>query len=140
EKYDRTMYLPSGGIGGLDLLQSADALGHVKSVAFTTRKPASSLTKSTVNQEKTIFKGSARKAIKKFPENINVSIVLCLAGVGIDHTQVEIIADPTITVNIHKVEITGSFGTSTLEVTNHPLEANPKTSELAALSIIHTLK
>lgn len=42
ESYDRSIFLPSGAVGGLDLLQNAHALGEVSQVTLTTRKPASS--------------------------------------------------------------------------------------------------
>lgn len=38
-EYKTTLHLPSGAIGGLDLLQNAHALGTITSVSLTTRKP-----------------------------------------------------------------------------------------------------
>src|SRR5690625_2418386 len=39
EAYGRSIYLPSGAIGGLDLLQNAHALGGVSDVSLVTWKP-----------------------------------------------------------------------------------------------------
>ena len=71
---------------------------------------------------------------------MNVSIVLSLAGIGIEKTSVCLIADPHIEKNIHQVDIVGDFGEATFSITNNPLPDNPKTSYLAAMSILGTLK
>lgn len=139
ETYNRSILLPSGGIGGLDLLQSAQA-GEVTAVSLTTRKPATSLDREEISEEKIIFEGNARGAIKQFPTNMNISIILSLAGIGMDKTSVTIISDPNSASNIHEIEINGKFGKAIFKVTNDPMKENPKTSYLAALSVLSTLK
>ena len=134
------MYLPSGAIGGLDLLQNAHALGTVTQVSLTTRKPASSLLNEQIEEAKVVFEGKATDAILQFPKNMNVSIVLALAGIGFDKTKVSLVADPHINQNIHEIKIIGDFGEATLTVKNNPLPENPKTSYLAAMSILGTLQ
>lgn len=136
----KTLHLPSGGIGGLDLVQNARALGNLEKVTLTTRKPASSLVDEPVSAETTIFKGKAREAIDKFPKNMNISIILSLAGLGIDKTEVVLIADPEADKNTHTINISGGFGDAELTVSNNPLPENPKTSALAALSVYATLE
>lgn len=140
EQYRHRLYLPSGAIGGLDLLQNASALGNVTTVALTTRKPAQSLVDEAVFEERVVFEGTAAEAIQLYPKNMNVSIVLALASLGFEQTTVTLIADPQITQNIHHIAIAGDFGEATIEVKNNPLPANPKTSYLAAMSIMGTLK
>lgn len=133
---NRALYLPSGAIGSLDLLQNADALGGVESVTLTTRKPAHTLTDELLEKEQILFTGSAREAIAQFPKNVNVAIVLALAGIGMDRTKVQVIADPTTDKNAHTISIEGAFGSSELTVTNEPLPSNPRTSYLAAISVL----
>jgi aspartate dehydrogenase len=87
-----------------------------------------------------MFEGTASDAIELFPKNINVSIILSLAGLGTEHTHVKIISDPEVEKNNHIIEATGSFGKLSLQVENNPMPNNPKTSYLAALSILSTLK
>lgn len=140
DNYEKKLYLPSGAIGGLDLLQNAHALGSVTSVSLTTRKPASSLIQETVEEEKVIFEGNATDAIKQYPKNMNVSIVLALASIGFDHTKVTLLADPKINKNIHQIEVSGDFGEASFTIANNPLPENPKTSYLAAMSVLGTLK
>ncbi|MGM8212162.1 aspartate dehydrogenase [Virgibacillus sp. W0430] len=140
EQNNRYIYLPSGAIGGLDLLQNAYISEAISEVSLTTRKPAHTLVREPVESSKVVFEGKASDAIKQFPKNINVSIVLALAGLGMDKTNVTIIADPMIENNIHTIEMNGAFGNATFTVTNNPLPENPKTSYLAAMSIRGTLQ
>lgn len=139
-QHKNEIHLPSGAVGGLDILQNAQALGKVSTVFLTTRKPASSLIAEDVAEAKVVFEGTAAEAIERFPKNMNVSIVLALAGMGLEKTTVALIADPHIDKNIHSVEIIGEFGEATITIKNNPLPENPKTSYLAAMSIIGTLK
>lgn len=138
--YRRKIHLPSGAIGGLDLLQNAHTLGTVTNVSLTTRKPAASLIEEPIEQEKVIFSGNAKDAIKQFPKNINVAIVLSLASLGMKQTEVQLIADPQVDKNIHEVNVKGAFGEATFTIKNNPLPSNPKTSYLAAMSIFGTLQ
>lgn len=139
-QYETQLHLPSGAVGGLDLLQNAHALGNVNEVVLTTRKPAHSLIEEEIDEEMIVFEGSAVEGIKKFPKNVNVAIILSLAGIGVEKTKIRLVADPYIERNIHQIEIIGDFGEANFTVTNHPLPENPKTSYLAALSILGTLK
>ena len=54
--------------------------------------------------------------LNSIPKNMNVSIVLALAGIGFDETKVTLVADPKIDKNIHQVEMTGDFGEATLQL------------------------
>ncbi|RLG57921.1 MAG: hypothetical protein DRN88_01930 [Candidatus Hydrothermarchaeota archaeon] len=93
-----------------------------------------------LKERKTLFRGNAIEAIEKFPQNINVAVTLALAGMGIKKTKVEIIADPKVRKNVHRIKVRGSFGEFNFEVKNEVSPKNPKTSYLAALSAIATLK
>lgn len=139
-EYNKKVYLPSGAIGGLDLLQNAHALGTVTSVSLTTSKPARSLINKEIEEATVIFEGNASEAIKQFPKNMNVSIVLALASIGFEQTKVTLVADPQIDKNIHQIDVTGDFGEASFIIKNNPLPENPKTSYLAAMSILGTLK
>lgn len=134
------IYLPSGAIGGLDLLQSANSLGGLKEVCITTRKSYQSLGLDVKYVEECIFDGVALDAIETFPKNVNVALLLSIAGLGADKTAVRVIADPNIQRNTHHIEAKGDFGKMNLLIENEPMPNNPKTSYLAALSIVSTLQ
>jgi aspartate dehydrogenase len=143
------VYLPSGAISGLDGLKSASS-GSIKSVTLTTTKSPESLEGAPFIREKkidlkglkgptTIFEGSAAEAVRAFPANVNVAATLCLAARE-GNVRVRIIADPNIKVNRHEIVAEGDFGQMTTRVENVPSPKNPKTSYLAALSAIATLR
>lgn len=136
----RHIYLPSGAIGGLDLLQSANSIGGLHEVSITTRKSYASLGLELKYEEECLFDGSARDAIEKFPKNVNVALLLSLAGLGADQTRVKVIADPHVQKNTHTINAHGVFGEMDLKIENEPMPNNPKTSYLAALSILSVLR
>jgi len=139
-KNNKNISLPSGAIGGLDLIQSANSLNGLKSVSITTIKPPQSLGLENIDKEETLFEGSAKEAIEFFPKNVNVALVLSYAGLGIDYTKTIVKTDPNLSNNMHIVNIKGTFGEMEIKIKNNPMPNNPKTSYLAALSIISTIK
>ncbi len=144
------LYIPSGAVAGIDGLKSA-SVAQVDSVELTTLKHPSSLegaeyfmekgiNVSNIKEKTILFEGAAKEAVKKFPKNINVSAALSLAGIGFERTIVRIVADPNITTNTHRLKVKGRFGRLSIELQNYPSITNPRTSYLAALSAIATLR
>ena len=138
EEKNVKIFLPSGAIGAIDALSSA-SMEELYEVTLTTIKNPKSFGLE-LKERKTLFRGNAIEAIEKFPQNINVAVTLALAGMGIKKTKVEIIADPKVRRNMHRIKVRGSFGEFNFEVKNEVSPKNPKTSYLAALSAIATLK
>ena len=143
------VYIPSGAISGLDGLKSA-SIGTIRKVTLTTTNNPSGLEGAPYIKEnnidlkaltgaRVIFEGTAAEAVKAFPANVNVAATLCLAARD-GEVQVKIIADPNIKVNRHEILAEGDFGRITTLVENVPSPRNPKTSYLAALSAIATLR
>jgi len=144
------IYVPSGAIVGLDNVKSA-AMGEIYEVTLTTKKPPSSFEGApfvkdrkidlrAVREPLLLYEGKAREAVKLFPKNVNVAASLSLAGVGADKTKVKIIADPGAKEIIHEIHVKGEFGELETRTVNKPFPSNPKTSFVAALSAIATLK
>ena len=132
------IYLPSGAVCGIDGVLSA-SVDFIDEVTLVTTKPSESLDKKFIRRT-VVFEGNARDAVKKFPMNINVAASLALAGVGFDKTKVKIVADPVATRINHKILAHGKFGRLRAEVENMPNPNNPKSSYMASLSAIATLK
>jgi aspartate dehydrogenase len=132
------IYLPSGAVCGIDGVFAA-SIEKLDSVTLVTTKPPKSLGKSVENRT-VIFNGTARDAVKEFPKNINVAACLSLAGIGFDHTKVEIVADPVETRISHKILAHGRFGRLRAEVENMPNPNNPQSSYMASLSAIAILR
>jgi len=132
------IYLPTGAVCGIDGVFSASG-DIIDEVTLVTTKPPKALGKK-LTKRTVLFEGTARNAVKKFPQNINVAASLSLAGIGFDETKVKIIADPVVTRNSHRILAHGKFGRLKAEVTNMPNPNNPRTSYMASLSAIATLK
>ncbi len=143
------VYIPSGAISGLDALKSA-SMGTIRKVTLTTTKNPNGLKGAPYILEKKIdlealtgpteiFEGSAAQAVKAFPANVNVAATLYLAA-GESDVRVKIVADPDIHVNRHEIVVEGDFGRISTRVENVPSPRNPRTSFLAALSAIATLR
>lgn len=140
-QHNVNVYIPSGAVGGLDVLQSANVLHGLQSVQLTTRKPAHSLQGAeNITTEKIVFEGPAKEAIDLYPRNMNVAIGISLAGIGPVNTTVRLIADPHVEKNIHTIVAYGDFGQFSIEVSNEAMPQNPKTSYLAALSVLSSVK
>jgi aspartate dehydrogenase len=150
QQNNRKLYFPSGAVVGIDGINSASA-GEISSVTLTTRKPPSGLSGAPyikcngielekIEKETLIFEGTASEAVEAFPANVNVAATISLAGIGFERTKVKIIADPTASRNVHEITVEGEFGKFFTKVENLPSSDNPKTSYLAALSAISTLK
>ncbi len=147
--FSRTILLPSGAIAGLDAIRAVR--DELDSVCITTTKHPSSLKGARFFEESgidpngidsatTIFEGTAGQGVRMFPANINVAALLSLSGIGSDRTTVRIVADPNTDRNTHHIEAVGKFGSMSFTIRNFPDPQNPKTSRLATLSAIETLR
>lgn len=135
EKKGHTVFIPSGAVGGLEVLQSCQPT----SVTLETRKNPKSLDR-TDEKETVVFDGSAREACQTFPQNVNVAATLSLAGIGLEKTRVRVVSDPQTKNNTHTVRIEGKTGSYCFTFQNTPLEQNPRTSALAAYSALWAVK
>lgn len=143
------LQLASGAIGALDCLRAA-RVGKLRRVTYTGRKPPNSWRGSPAETRldldsltagaATHFQGTARTAAAEYPKNANVAAAVALAGIGFDNTDVELIADADITENIHEVAASGDFGSFRFEIRGQSLPDNPKSSALAAMSVVSILQ
>jgi len=144
------LHLPSGAICGIDGVLAAREAGLDMVQITTTKHPRSlqgspyliknNISLDNLEKPKTLFEGSAREAIAGFPSNVNVSITLSFAGIGIDRTKVRIVADPECRKTRHEVVAEGSFGTIKSVTEGITSQNNPRTSYLAILSAMATLR
>ena len=134
EEGNARVYLPSGAVGGLDAISAVR--GRINSLKIITEKPPASLGVD-VKGRTLLFSGPAGEAVKRFPTNINVAAVVSIAAGR--EAEVEIYADPAARGNTHTILVEGGFGRMALRFENARSPWNPRTSFLAALSVLETI-
>jgi aspartate dehydrogenase len=144
------MFVPSGGIGGLDALKTA-CLAGVDEVSIQVAKPPAAwkgipyvdqrgFKLDGLKEPLTLFEGSARDGVPHFPQNVNIAAILALGGIGPDQTRLKVVADPALALNTHTIRVSGRSGRFTVVLENVPAPENPKTSWLACYSALAALQ
>lgn len=150
EEKNARIFIPSGAICGIDGLKAA-TFSKINRVTLITKKPPQAflgvpyilkkkVRLDNIKEETVIFEGDALSAIRAFPQNVNVAATLSMAGIGAENTVVRIIASPNIARNIHEIEIESEAGKIVTRTENVIHPDNPKTSYLAVLSAVATLR
>lgn len=138
------LLLANGAIGALDCLTAA-RVGGLSEVIYTGRKPPAGWKGSAAEDKLNLdaltepaihFEGDARQASLRYPKNANVAAAVALAGTGFDATQVRLVADPGIAENIHEIQAAGTFGSFSFRIEGRALPDNPRSSALAAMSVV----
>jgi len=144
------LYVPSGGIGGLDALKAACIAGVDEVTIAVTKPPAAwkgipyverlGIDLDRLSAPVTLYDGPARAGVPHFPANVNIAAVLSLAGIGLDRTRLKAVADPKLVHNTHYIDIRGKTGNISIKLENVPSAENPKTALLACYSALAALK
>lgn len=129
--------IPSGAIGGLDLITSIKSL--ITEIEIITTKSPKSLSLTNINESTVIFRGSSGEAIKKYPKNVNVAVTLSLAVEDFSKIKVKIVADPKAESNSHLINVKSEIGNYSFNIKNNKSK-NPGTSLLAPLSVVGLLR
>lgn len=141
--------VPSGALSGLDAVLGLKRGGIESAKIASTKKPQGfkgapyvvekNIDLDGIKERTLIFSGNALEAAKAFPANVNVAATLSLAGIGPQRTMVEVWADPAAKGNSHEVTVVGGGSTLTSRIENTPDPKNPKSSTLAAWSVLACL-
>ena len=146
-RFGSQLVLSPGALAGMDALSAASRLGlhevHHRIVKSPQSWAAASGPRTGAidpHQSVVLYKGPAREGARLYPLNANVSVVSALSGIGLDRTQLELVSDPTAHSNRHEIHAIGDFGSLAIRLENRPLQANPKSSELAALALVRLVE
>lgn len=140
--------LASAGIGALDILSGA-AVGGLESVEMIVRKDPSAWIGTAAQAEfdldglrepTLIFDGTARAGAAKYPQNVNISAAVAIAGIGLDRTRLSIYADPTIDTHVIEVSAHGAFGSFRFVEDVAVAESNRKTGKIVAMAVAKTIR
>lgn len=138
------LQLISGGIGALDAL-SAARVGGLEQVRYTGVKPPEGWrgtpAETATDLEALVapfthFDGTAGEAALRYPKNANVAAAVALAGLGFERTQARLIADPKASGPAHEITAKGAFGSFEFTIKGTSLPDTPRTSALAAMSMV----
>lgn len=141
------VHIPAGAVGGFDVLRASLLMEEVE-VSISTEKSPESLNGAPLlkgrrlSEEKAeeIFSGYALEAIDHFPENVNVAVATALATTGVNNTRVSVNSIPGFENNRHEIKLTGETINVTITIETKPSKGNPKSSTLAAYSVISVLE
>lgn len=141
------IYVPSGAVGGFDLMQTISLMGETQAIIENIKAPES-LAGAPYLEDKTLsdterqvlFEGNAADAIKGFPKNVNVAVASALASVGIDQMAVQIVSVPGQKSSVHRVRLTSELADAVIEVSSRPDPQNPRSSTITAWSIVSLLQ
>jgi len=143
--------IATGALPGLDAIRAA-AEGEISSLKLTSRIRPDSLMREAYLKERgfdltrpisgpvQVFAGTARAAALAFPKHFNVAVTLSLAGIGLDRTEVLVLADPHVPGAVHHVEVDAADIQLSLTSRNRPSATNPRTSRAVAPSIMAALR
>lgn len=147
---DSRIFIPSGALFGTDGLRAAsqDELSAVELISTSGSKSLAhvdyfkdhNIDINQIKERKVVYSGTAREAVKLFPQNVNIAATIAILGVGFDKTIVTIVFDPNVDTNSHELIVKGAFGSSYSRTSNVPALSTPSTSYLSSLSAIATLK
>lgn len=140
------LYIPSGAIGGFDLMRKM-TLADSPEVEINTYKAPDSLSDApflkdksfVMNEKEVVFDGPAKEAIKGFPQNINVAVATGLATVGPENVRTIIHSIPGLEANIHEISVRNKEGTAAIRFSAQP-SSNARTSSITPWSVIALLK
>lgn len=140
------LYIPSGAIGGFDLMRKM-TLADLPEVEINTYKSPESLRDALflknksflMDENEVVFDGSAQEAIKGFPQNVNVAVATGLATIGPENIRTIIHSIPGLEANIHEISVRNKEGTAHIRFAAQP-SSNVRTSSITPWSVISLLK
>uniref|UniRef100_A0A9E7ZSD6 L-aspartate dehydrogenase n=1 Tax=Bosea sp. NBC_00436 TaxID=2969620 RepID=A0A9E7ZSD6_9HYPH len=142
------LLIPPGALAGIDGIAAASLLPLDEVIHRIVKPPAawrgtsaeSLIALDGLTEATPFFSGTAREAASRFPQNANVAVISALAGIGLDRTRVELVADPAASGNGHQLSARGAFGKLDIAIENRPLATNPKSSEMTALGLVRLIE
>jgi aspartate dehydrogenase len=135
-------------MGTLDLLAAAREAGlsrvvyrQCKSVEMWRRTPATALADLDAIRARGVFlAGSVREIAGHFPNNLNVSVGVALAGLGLDGTRCELVADPAAQETSHELDIAAPPGDVTLRIGGRRVGPDGDPVDYSTFSLIRLLR
>jgi aspartate dehydrogenase len=137
-----------GAIGTLDLLATAREEGlrrvvyrQIKPPAMWRLTPAAVLADwASIKERQVYFRGSVRDVARQMPGNLNTSVGVALAGLGLDATEAELVADPTISETAHELEVHAAPGNAVLKLGGRDVPPDGDPVDYTTFSLMRILR
>jgi len=136
-----------GAIGTLDLLATAREEGLTRVVYRQLKPPIMwKLVRGAPldidsTPERTVFlRGSVRNLSHRFPDNLNTSVGVALAGLGLDRTEVELVADPALSETAHELEVYAAPGKAVLKLGGRDVPPDGDPADYTTFSVMRLVK
>jgi aspartate dehydrogenase len=131
------VYVVSGATGGFDVLQTATLMGNASAKFFNEKGPnalkgTAVYDDALLNEQRTVFAGTASEAIKMFPTKVNVTVAASRASVGPQNMHVTMQSTPGFVGDTQRVEIKNDQVHAVIDVYS-------ATAEIAGWSVVSTL-
>lgn len=137
-KNDVKVYIPSGSIGGLDVMRTISLMGK-STTKFSAKKTPTSLLNTDVynerleTEDREVFNGTATEAIAVFPTKVNVAVAASLATLGPDSIEVSINSSPDNVGDTHCITVQNDEAKAIIDIYS-------RTSDIAGWSVVNTLR
>ncbi|MGE0579827.1 aspartate dehydrogenase domain-containing protein, partial [Reyranella sp.] len=110
---------------------------QLKPPAMWRLTPAAALARlDGIDRRMVILSGSVREVARRFPNNLNSSVGVALAGLGLDATELELVADPALSETAHELEIEAGAGKVMLSVGGREVAPDGDPADYTTSSLI----
>jgi aspartate dehydrogenase len=137
-----------GAIGTLDLLATAREEAIARVVYRQLKSPAMWKLVSAARgidfgpiKTRTVFRrGSVRALATDFTGNLNTAVGVALAGLGLDRTEAELVADPTLSETAHELEVHAAPGNAVLRLGGRDVPPDGDPVDYTTFSLMRVLR
>lgn len=140
--------IPAGALGSLGLLAAGRECGLrevVLRVSYPVQRWAGMgagrfIDLDAVRQPTPFLRGTVRHVVSKFPGHLNVSVAVALAGLGLDHTELELVADPGITQAVFELTSLADAGPVSLRIGGRDAPVDEDPIDYTTFSVLRLLR
>ena len=135
-----------GAIGTLDLLATAREEGwNGSSIASSSRRRCGSSRRAARLADLSsgpprLLQGSVRAWRRSYPSNLNTSVGVALAGLGLDRTEAELVADPALSETAHELEVHAAPGNAVLMLGGRDVPPDGDPVDYTTFSLMRILR
>jgi aspartate dehydrogenase len=145
-KANSKIHIPSGAIGAMDVLKAA-SLTRIDRLVLISRQAPSNLGFSNCQRSEhfpsiepvTLFEGSAKDAVARYPKHLNIAATILLATSAWDQLTIKLVSDPTVHSAQHELLMEGEFGSLSLKLQHHPTSDSVRVSRMSWQSAVSLL-